>query len=613
MKPILYTENETSFVTNGIGVLSDTIRCEVTEERNGSFEAEVDYPVSGMHYSEITCRTILLATPNQIDQPQPFRIYRISKPINGIITIYARHISYDLAGVPVSPFSANNAPAAMAALKDYAVVACPFEFYTDKETSATMAVPTPSAIRSLLGGIQGSVLDTYGGEYRFDRYRVSLLGARGQDNGVTIAYGKNLTDITQEENIEAVYTGAYPYYLGADGTLVTLPEKVVNAEGTYTFTKIMALDLSQEWDEPPTEEQLRARAKSYMKDNSIGTPTVNLRVAFQPLEQTEEYQDIAPIERVALCDTVTVRFEKLGVAATAKCIKTVYDALTEKYVSIELGEARTSIADTIVEQQKQIEQRPSSTQMQAAIGALTAALLGAKGGVVRMLDTDNDGTPDTLYIADNADPTKAKKVWRFNYQGWGASKTGYNGPYTLGATLENGFVADFITAGTLNAALVRVVNLIADNITSGTLKSKKDAQNNTFTIDLDHADMSAQTEVIMNNSKLIGRLRWLGTSMVIEEWDGSKWKQVGSLGAVYGGENVTVESSMRFGRISANRFEIWNQELNRGAQFIRYDEQTQAAAISCSKFAPAGKNELTLDWVRVNKADGGTAWALCGE
>lgn len=561
MKPILYAENEISFVTNGTGILADATRCEVTEERNGSFEAEMDYPVEGAHYSNIACRSIILIAPNQVDRPQPFRVYRISKPINGIVTIYARHISYDLAGIPVSPFSAANAPAAMAALKNHAAVACPFEFYTDKETAATMTVPAPASIRSLLGGVQGSVLDIYGGEYRFDRYRVSLLGARGQDNGVTIAYGKNLTDITQEENIEAVYTGVYPYYLGADGTLVTLPEKIVNADSTYTFAKIMALDLSQEWEGPPTEEQLRTRAKSYMKDNSIGTPTVNLRVAFQPLDQTEEYQEIAPLERVALCDTVTVRFEKLGVAATAKCIKTVYDALTEKYVSIELGEARTSIADTIIEQQKQIEQRPSSTQMQAAIGALTAALLGARGGAVRMLDTDNDGTPDTLYIADNADPAQAKKVWRFNYQGWGASETGYNGPYIMGATLENGLTADFITAGTLNANLVRVINLVADSITSGRLQSNDGSS---------YWDLS--NGAIQLNGEFVSRWEAAGyevklTGGTIEFYrNGSK---VADFSSVYNG--LYLESGGKQ-ILSGQTLYIGNCEINvNGRQYSRVD------------------------------------------
>ncbi len=455
MKPILYPSTETEFDTNGIGALSDCVSCTVTEERNGIYELEMEYPITGIHYADIALRRIITAKPNQTSDPQPFRVYEISKPMAGIVTVYAQHIAYDQAGIVVSPFNASSAAGALSALSAHAVTDCPFTYWTDKATVANITVSVPSSIWSLLGGQEGSVLDVYGGEYEFDRYTVKLHSARGYDRGVTIRYGKNLTDLRQDESCAAVYTGVYPYWLSAEGDLVQLPEKIVNASGNYDFTRTLPLDLSSEWEEAPTEDQLRARAETYITANNIGVPQVSLTVSFVQLEQTEEYKGKALLERVSLCDTVHVDFQALGVSATAKCIKTVYNVLLERYDSVGLGDARTSLADIIVGQGQEISKKPSETVMRSAIMALTASILGASGGAVRLLDTNNDGMPDTLYIADNPDPALAVKVWRFNYEGWGASKTGYNGPFVMGATLNDGFVADFMTTGTLIANIVK--------------------------------------------------------------------------------------------------------------------------------------------------------------
>ena len=455
MIPILFPATSTEWTTQGLGALSDAISCTVTEERNGIFELEMQYPVSGVHFSEMQNRCIILAIPSPYRAAQPFRIYRITKPLNGVCTVYAQHISYDLSGVPLNPFTADSAPAAMSGLKSNAATDSLFTFWTDKSTVANFAVTVPSSTRSVLGGQTGSILDVYGGEYEWDRYTIKLHGKRGQDNGVRIAYGKNLTDIEQDENISNVATGIYPYWTDTDGNLVVCNPKVVPAPGTYDFTRIVPVDFSQDFETAPTPEQLQARAESYVQANNIGVPTVSISVSFVQLEQTEEYKDLALLEKCDLCDTVTVQFDALGVNAKAEIVKIVTDVLLERYNSVEIGEVRTNIADTIAGQQQQIQQRPTSSMVENIASQIAATILGAKGGAVRLLDTNNDGAPDTLYIADNPDPAQAKKVWRFNYEGWGASKNGYNGPFTIAATLEDGFYADFIAAGVLTANLIK--------------------------------------------------------------------------------------------------------------------------------------------------------------
>lgn len=466
MKPILFPSTATEFNTQGLGVLTDAISCTVTEERNGAFELTMQYPDTGVHFDEITDRCIIYAIPSPYRAPQPFRIYRITRPMGGIIMVYAQHITYDLSGVPLNPFTAVNAPDALSKLSLNAAVDSPFTFWTDKSTVASFAVSTPSSTRSVLGGSSGSILDVYGGEYEWDGFTVRLYGHRGYDNGVVISYGKNLTDIEQDRNISNVATGIYPYWTNAEGALVTCDPKIVNAPGTYDFTRVVPVDFSNDFETQPTPAQLRERAEKYVEANKIGIPKTSITASFVQLEQFPEYEDLALLEKCDLCDTVTIRYPQLGVEAKAEIVKIETDVLLERYNSVEIGDVRTNIADTIVGQQQEIKQKPSETYLREAVLALTETILGASGGAVRLLDTNSDGMPDTLYIADDPDPTKARKVWRFNHEGWGASKNGYNGPFSYGATLENGMVADFITAGTLNADLVNIVNLISDHVVS---------------------------------------------------------------------------------------------------------------------------------------------------
>ena len=454
MNPVLYESTESTFETNGLGVLSDTISCQVVEERNGIFEITLEYPLTGIHYQEIKQRRIIFVKPNPYEDPQPFRIYRITKPLSGKITVYAQHISYDLSGVPVSPFSSSSVTGALSGLKTNAAVTNPFSFWTDKTSTGDFAVTAPTSTRTLLGGSDGSILDVFGGEYKFDRWTVRLYNNRGKNSGVSIRYVKNLMDLQQDENISNVVTGIYPYWLSSEGELTELPEKIVNAPGTYDFTRISAIDFSGDFEEAPTEEQLRDRANDYISSNNVGVPTVSITVEFQPLEQTEEYKDIALLERVNLCDTVNVEYSELGVSATAKCVKTTYDALKDKYISIELGNAKTNIADTIIQQQQEINEKPSVSFLEQAVINATNWTTGNKGGYV-IFQRNADEQPYEILIMDTPDINTATKVWRWNNGGLGYSSNGYEGPFATAITQDGAIVANFITTGTLQANLIK--------------------------------------------------------------------------------------------------------------------------------------------------------------
>ena len=489
MKPRLYAEDETEFESNGLGPLSDALACTVEENRNGAFELTMDYPVTGVLFDELKHGSIIFAPTNDSGTPQPFRVCEISTPLSGVVTIRAKHISYQLSHVPVSPFTAGSCTAALQGIKSHAAEQCPFDFWTDKESTADFSVEAPTSARSLLGGVTGSVLDVYGGEYEFDRYTVKLHNARGRDSGVVIAYGKNLVDLNQEESIESTITGVYPYYKDTGGNVLELPEKVVSSESAQNFPypRTVPLDCSQVWQEVPTVEQLRAYATSYVKKEGIGVPSVSLKVSFVPLWQTDEYKAIAPAERLNLCDIATVRFEKLGVNARAKVVQTVYDVLAGRYESVTLGEASTNLADTIVDQDKAISEKPSSSELEAAAANATAWITGNKGGYV-VLRKNADGHPYELLIMDKPTIEEAVKVWRFNNSGLGYSSTGYNGTYGLAMTQDGQIVADYITTGTLTANLIR----------TGVIKSVKD---DTFFFDIDTGELKINAKSLQINSK----------------------------------------------------------------------------------------------------------------
>lgn len=468
MIPILYESTETTFTSNGIGRLSDAVSCVVSEERNGPYELEMEYPTTGIHYSDIQLFRIIFAVPADGKSGQPFEIYDISRPLNGVVTIHAWHLSYRLNKVTVAPFTAASCAAALQSLATNAVPATTFTFGTDKNVSATFNVKVPSSLRGLLGGQAGSILDVYGkGEYEFDKFQVYLHTNRGVNSGVTIRYGKNLTDLTAETDSESVYTGVYPYYYNEDsGRLVTLQRQVEwsGHESDYPVEMVKPLDLSDKWEDTvPTRTALLQAAQAYLASDEGWELNQNLRVSFVALADTEEYKGVSALQRVNLCDTVTVIHEGLGVTATAKVVKTEYNVLLERYDSMELGNTSVSLGQAISEQVKSevLDEVPTTSEMEKAIAHGTQTITGNNGGYV-VLKTNADGEPEELLILGPESLGvigDAVNVWRFNASGLGFSSSGYSGPYNTAWTYDGKFYVDWVTAGAIKAALVNTGTL----------------------------------------------------------------------------------------------------------------------------------------------------------
>lgn len=456
MKPILYEANETAFVSNGLGRLSDAITCNVVEERNGVYELNMTYPINGIHFADLQEGRIILAKSFEGGLPQPFIIYRIERPLDGICTIKAEHISYRLNNIVVMPFTAGSLTEALTDIATYSSTTNPFNFTSDITSAVDFTLTEPREARAILGGQSGSLLDVYGqGEYEFDRFDVILHADRGSDNGVFLRYGKNIIDLTNITDLTGVYTGIVPYWTDGEGNTVTLPEKVVLSShaSDFPYYIIKTVDFSADFEETPTESQLRNKAQTYVANNEGWHIKNNITVSFVDLWNTEEYKNIASLERVQLCDVVHVKYGKLGVDFATKVIKTDYNVIEEKYNSITLGDTYFSLSSVISEEIAAAEEK-TTTHMQKAIEHATKLIQGGLGGHV-VFNVNADGEPQEILIMDTDDITTAVNVLRMNLNGIGFSTSGYAGQYTTAWTIDGHFVADFIDTGTLTADIIK--------------------------------------------------------------------------------------------------------------------------------------------------------------
>lgn len=442
MFPILYDSIVTGTVPDhyGIGVLKDALSCEITEERNGEYELTLKYPSSGAYANYLVTRAIIKAKPNFTDDPQLFRIYKVGKEIGSSFSVYARHISYDLSGFPITTGSASNVGDALTVLNNQA---SGYTFTTDKSVHANFSVDKPSSVRSWFGGKAGSILDLYGpGEWKYNNFTCQFLANRGQDRGVTIRYGKNLTKLENIDDSSSLVTSIMAFWQSTDENPVTIISDAISTGATLDVTACQVIDASESYENQPTKAQLNTYVNNYISNHITNRVQKNIKLDFAQISKLLK-------DRVDLCDTVHIIYEDYSISATAKCIKTTWDVLQDKYTEIELGEARTNIADTIVGINKDLSEQLTANQVKSAIRDATDLITGNKGGYVVLHDSDEDGYPDELLIMNTADISTATKVWRWNLSGLGYSSNGYSGPFGLAMTMDGAIVADYIKTGNL--------------------------------------------------------------------------------------------------------------------------------------------------------------------
>lgn len=481
MIPILYEGTETEFTSQGLGSLSDATSCTISEGINNTYELEMNYPMTGVHFSDIQVGRIILAQPSPRKETEPFSIYKISKPINGIVTVYAEHISYRLSYIPVKPFSASNCYEALNGCVENSLETNPFTVWTDKALNIDFSFNKPQSFRLCLGGAEGSILDTYRGEYEFNRFTVKLHMNRGSlKDTAKIIYGKNLTDLKQEESIENTVTGIVPYWCSTvtqtndEGTstsesvevVVTLPEYVLESEyaDKFPYRRTTVVNMSEFFQNQPTVDELRTRANQYMKDNLTGLPTVSLTVSFVDLAKSEENKDFAS-ELVYLGDQVPVYFEKLGISTKAEITSMTYDVLADRYDSLTLGTISSSLSKTLNEISKKQDTVVTQTNLQSALILAQKVMAGGVGGYI--VTKYFDGHPSETYYGDTDNVDTMVNVIRINKNGIAFSNSGISGPYVSAWTIDGKFNADFIQAGKISGSFIE-----ANSITIGKLSDE---------------------------------------------------------------------------------------------------------------------------------------------
>lgn len=340
----------------GLGTLIDATSCKVTEGLNGEYELELTYPLTGELFGQLQPGRIIVAKSyRNAATVQPFEIYDESRAIGGQVVFHAQHISYRALGVPIRPVTAQNAFSAVSLVASNAVISSPFTLTTDMTASGTFAMDKPASLQNVLLGSSDSLVSVYGGDILRDGYSIQLLKHRGMDRGARIVYGRNLVDLTQEKSIAEMYDSVYPFFVETDENgntrLVELADTLVliTAPNKASAKKVYMLDLSSEFDETPNQAQMLQATNDYIAKNSLDKPKVSLSLKYVDLSRTQEYADLKNLDHIELGDDVTVQFAVLGVDVTARVQKIVYDVLLDANESIDVGDVRTNVVDTIAQ------------------------------------------------------------------------------------------------------------------------------------------------------------------------------------------------------------------------------------------------------------------------
>ena len=352
MIPILYDKEETDFTSNGLCELRDAASVIVTEERNGLYECDFEFPVNGANFDLIQIGRIIVVKHDSSNGVQPFDIVSCTKPINGVVSFHAVHISYRQSKIVASGKNITGLDAALDMLKG-GEPSNPFVYWTDKASGATFPLGDgiPRSVREMLGGTDGSILDTYGGEFEFDWFDVKLWENRGEDVDFSIRYGLNMTDYEDQTDISESYSAIVAYWSGSgeNNEQIVIKTPMVS-DGTPSVTgrvECVAMDLSSDFESQPTEADLASAALNVLATKQPSLPSQTITVDFINLDQTGEYDHLRPLLRCKLCDRVRVVFPFYKLDSYFKIVKVTYDVLQERYTSMELGTLSTTLSEAL--------------------------------------------------------------------------------------------------------------------------------------------------------------------------------------------------------------------------------------------------------------------------
>lgn len=372
MRPILFNKNETAFDTYGLGELNVT-KGTVTRERNGNYTLYAEIPVNDPMVSILQKEMKLKADAGLRTKNQTFEISRIVKDSSNIVKIYGQHISHKLEYMAIRNGTGLSGTAfnALSLWRGALIGDYRFDVWSDIQTTATtkLSIDKVTNARLALGGVEGSILDIWGGEYEFDNMTVRLHKQLGRTAPTVLEYGRNILSAETDETIEDAYTSVLPFATYTpekpegdtsdsqpDPITVTIPENYVDSKykALYAHRRIKVIDFSSEFSTDskkkniPTADKLRKLASDYMERNAIGKPKINTKIEYVDLAKTLDYADRAWIEELELCDIVPVYYPQIGLTdETAKTTTITYDFVNERNASVEFGEIGTNVRATM--------------------------------------------------------------------------------------------------------------------------------------------------------------------------------------------------------------------------------------------------------------------------
>lgn len=583
----IYASDDVNCSNLGLGVLTGVTNCEVTRQTNGQWECEFSIAINSQHYSEIGFGKKIKVKADEKAGYQQFRIYKITKPdLKGIVKVYCEHISYDLSRLTVKPLNltGQSATAAISAILNN----CTSQAHNFSGQGSTVTgtkdikSDVPRTARSWLSASENSIVDLFNCELEFDNYTITAKPQIGEDNGVKILYGKNLQDVNDESNSDTAFNAIYPYAV-VNEQYYELPEKVLALTNNLPFTEIRCIpvDLSQKFDENTTitAELLRSTALTYAGQARLTKTNRNIKVSFEQLWNSKEYETLSALERVGLGDTVYVHYGEYGIDVTARVNKIVYDVLNEKYKSIELGRARKTITETISQNREELQaaiedaSKKQKSVAQKMIEHQTALISGSEGGYV-VNTYNNQLKPEKILIMDTDNQNTATKILWLTKDGIGFSN-GINGQITTGWGIDGTFNASFITTGVLDASLVNVTNINASNITTGALSANK-------IVGGVLADTSGNTTINMTTGTIVsktsngGRIRISTSGLALLNANDKVVAHMYQLGnyAYIGSDKYTFTGSIIFYDDNANTEKTVISASNNGVITVESDKYT---------------------------------------
>ncbi|WP_185939888.1 phage tail spike protein [Enterococcus faecalis] len=455
--PVIFKPGEKDFTTNGLGRLIDATRCEITEEANGKYELEMDYPAISRFSDYFENGYQIKAKPNDLEEYHIFEIKQTFKDtFTNSIVIYAQSRTYKLGNRQVRLVTVDNrnGAEAMKLIEQNMDEPCDIKLHSDINTASSTIFEARNVL-NCIAGEQGSLLQYWGGEIKREPFKLSLLRRRGRDNVGTVRYGKDLKGLTIKFDWQSIVTKVLPFaelQSGADGTSQRIYGETIKSEYINKYPDVYAQYVQFTEDQGVKDlSSLNKVAGKYFTTLYPGSdkPKVSIELEIEKLTDSEEAKEFAKMRNYNLFDTFTVYHKFYDIDIQTKVTGIVYDALAEKTIKITAGDIQVAFYKQQSQDfQEAIKTLTKKEYMSDFVDYITDLINGVEGGSILQYPKNR---PNTHYYLDTESTDTAKDVIAINNKGIGFSRTGWKGPFKNAWGINGVLNADFIGAGKIKS------------------------------------------------------------------------------------------------------------------------------------------------------------------